>query len=373
MRAAGSGAFSPDDALPFLLLLPLCCTDDAWVNGSYNHNSTTQGSWEARKRAALQAYHEARPLRWLLSPLPRPWSLLPRLQPCRKGTRLEQPCGALPFCAHATGSTATPRRQLRRPPPLLRCSGCPPACLAASCAPCHSISTALSSLVRWACISGLAAKLLQGPTPLHGRSLAVQPSTVLHCAALRCAGDLATLMMTETRIAVSLRLQLPENPANTHAVPGSELALAPTRSCPPGCRRAPSSGPPRRRFSSTWAACELWEGAQPGWLARRGAAAPAPTAPRPATGANHQRPPRPLHPGCCRGFAAFPPEAWPKFPQLQQALDAYKAKSEAERLRPDSALLGPRQLQWVRASTYQSLARNTKWQLYGSSTIVQDQ
>lgn len=33
------------------------------MGGAANHNSTTEGSWEARKRAALQAYHEWMPTR----------------------------------------------------------------------------------------------------------------------------------------------------------------------------------------------------------------------------------------------------------------------------------------------------------------------
>ena len=76
---------------------------------------------------------------------------------------------------------------------------------------------------------------------------------------------------------------------------------------------------------------------------------------------------------CRRGFAALPPAAWPQFPQLQQALEVYKAKNWAEATRPDAQQLGPTQMQWVRHLTKQSLVRNTKWQLYGTVTVLQDQ
>lgn len=88
-------------------------------------------------------------------------------------------------------------------------------------------------------------------------------------------------------------------------------------------------------------------------------------------------PPRtpPPHPRClcCRGFAVLPPIAWPAFPLLQQALDAYKAASDAERQRLDRAMLGPAQLDWIRSSTRTSVARDTKWQLYAAGTVLQDQ
>lgn len=82
--------------------------------------------------------------------------------------------------------------------------------------------------------------------------------------------------------------------------------------------------------------------------------------------------PAPLPPVCRRGFAALPPEVWPAFPVLQQALDAYKAASDAERERLDAALLGAAQMQWVRSATRKSVARGTTWQLYGTATMVQD-
>jgi alkaline phosphatase D len=37
--------------------------NNAWVDGAENHNSTTQGSWAARKAVAAQAYHEWLPIR----------------------------------------------------------------------------------------------------------------------------------------------------------------------------------------------------------------------------------------------------------------------------------------------------------------------
>ncbi|MDR3368146.1 alkaline phosphatase D family protein [Rhodoferax sp.] len=37
--------------------------NNAWMDGAENHNSTTQGSWAARKAVAAQAYHEWLPIR----------------------------------------------------------------------------------------------------------------------------------------------------------------------------------------------------------------------------------------------------------------------------------------------------------------------
>lgn len=37
--------------------------NDAWSSGAENHNSATEGTWDARRAAALQAYHEWMPIR----------------------------------------------------------------------------------------------------------------------------------------------------------------------------------------------------------------------------------------------------------------------------------------------------------------------
>lgn len=38
-------------------------TNDSWVNGAENHQPDTEGSWDERRRAALQAYYEWQPVR----------------------------------------------------------------------------------------------------------------------------------------------------------------------------------------------------------------------------------------------------------------------------------------------------------------------